>query len=220
MSSEQLINHKDEIQAIDDDLILASLNLLYRFFYFEPEDSLLLKVEESHILHFWQAEMGISTLETEIFLSQASALEQLQSDHLSLFVGIGMPKAMPWGSVYLSEDNLLLQKSTYALAGFLEDKHLRFQLDEKQPLDHIGLCLSALASLLERHIRAKDASSERCVCEFLCVHILPWSFRFTELLTKNAETALYRLLGKITLHTLTQLQAKWQLTPVQRQLYY
>lgn len=220
MSNKQLINHKDEAQVIDDDLMLVSLNLLYRFFYFEPEESLLLKVEESHILDFWQAEMGISALETEIFLSQVSAIELLQSDHLSLFVGIGMPNAMPWGSVYLSEENLLLQNSTYALARFLADQNLTFQLDEKQPLDHIGLCLSALASLLERHFKTKDASSERLVCELLSAHLLPWSSRFCELLTTQAETALYRLLGKITQHLLAQLQARWQITPEQRQLYY
>ncbi|MGI5733882.1 TorD/DmsD family molecular chaperone [Escherichia coli] len=122
--------------------------------------------------------MGHGYSRDKHLFTKSRSLERLQADHLALFVGIGMPKAVPWGSVYLTEENLLLQRSTHALTAFLKSHRIILCTDEQQISDHIGLCLSVLALLLKQWGDYPEETTERTIREFLRDHLLPWSGRF------------------------------------------
>ena len=215
------MSHRIETEAITErELSLVSLSLLYHFFCFEPQKALINNMLNSDILNLWHSKWYMDIHETNTFLQNQDALERLQADHLALFVGIGMPKAVPWGSVYLTEENLLLQRSTHALTAFLKSHRIILCTDEQQISDHIGLCLSVLALLLKQWGDYPEETTERTIREFLRDHLLPWSGRFCELLTAHAETPLYALLGKVTKRILKDQQHQWQITPRPRTLYY
>ncbi|AZW02489.1 hypothetical protein ENE68_23995 (plasmid) [Escherichia coli] len=157
------MSHRIETEAITErELSLVSLSLLYHFFCFEPQKALINNMLNSDILNLWHSKWDMDIHETNTFLQNQDALERLQADHLALFVGIGMPKAVPWGSVYLTEENLLLQRSTHALTAFLKSHRIILCTDEQQISDHIGLCLSVLALLLNNGeiIRKKPPSAQ------------------------------------------------------------
>lgn len=215
------MSQRIETEAITEhELSLVSLSLLYHFFCFEPQKALINNMLNSDILNLWHSKWDMDIHETTAFLQNQDALDRLQADHLSLFVGIGMPKAVPWGSVYLTEENLLLQRSTYALTAFLKSHCIILRTDEQQIPDHIGLCLSVLALLLKQWEDYPEESTEHTIREFLHAHLLPWSGRFCELLIAQADTPLYALFGKITKRILKDQQYQWQITPQPCTLYY
>lgn len=204
----------------DNEFIDVSLNILYHFFYFEPSQVLLQKLVESQLLDYWRRYLVIELNTSDEWLSEPACLACLQADHLALFVGLGMPESMPWGSVYLHEDNLLLQESTYLLESFLRRHGLIFQLKERQPVDHIGLCLSALVHLLRRYRITADPGDQRAIVEFLSIHLLPWGGRFCSLLIAHAKTPFYQDLGRVTRQLLLTLQREYQVSVEQKKLYW
>ncbi|WP_336283983.1 molecular chaperone TorD family protein [Citrobacter arsenatis] len=211
---------QSELPVSDEEVLEFSLRLLYQFYYFEPNATRLQLMIESNILDSWGTMFSLELITTKEWLLQPLHFELLKDDHLNLFVGLGMPEAAPWGSVYLHEDNLLMQSSTYELDSFLRRLGLVFKLEEYQPVDHIGLCLSALVELLHRSRITRDVSDRRAVVEFLSIHLLPWAQQFCGLLILNAKTPLYKDLGSVTHHLLIYLKEKYDVTYDERKLYW
>ncbi|ELV7518781.1 molecular chaperone TorD family protein, partial [Photobacterium damselae] len=121
-----------------------TLKLLYQSLYFEPTSLLLSEIEDSGILLYLQNKLNIRLSLQNNLTNLNDDIDNIQLDHLSLFVGLGMPLAPPWGSIYLNEENLLLRESTYQWMNFLEQQHFQFNLTEQQPYDHIGLMISVI----------------------------------------------------------------------------
>lgn len=202
-----------------------TLKTLYQLYCFEPTKEMISLLQESELLSLWQklTHGAQKTLESD--LDQEDAIDQLKADHLALFVGIGMPLSPPWGSVYLNEENLLLQSSTYEWMDFLKHQNLRFVLEENQPQDNIGLILSAVATLYERYYQAKVSNGDvdsalRALRIALSEHLSPWITRFCQLLAQHAETSLYRLVSDVTAVVIDQLMSEVQATIEERELYY
>ncbi len=207
------------------DLQIVSLKTLYELICLEPEAQLITELQTSGLLTFWQATSDDINDDLHAFLAQTDALVELLSDHLALFVGLGMPLAPPWGSVYLHEENLLLQESTFELTRFMQNKGIVFSLEESQPMDNIGLLLSMLALLMESESSHHDDQGtqnniRRAISVLLSQHLLPWSSRFCELLIQNARTPLYQLAGLYTRQLLNQVQQHFSIEPVKKTLYY
>ena len=116
----------------------------------------------------------------------------LQSEHAELFVGPGPQKAPPWGSVYLSEERLLMGPSTLALERFLKTRGIHYVLKENQPLDHIGLCFGILAQLLEQRLGevagGDEVAAEEAIQTFLQDHFLTWADQCIALQLKHARS--------------------------------
>ncbi|WP_051202257.1 TorD/DmsD family molecular chaperone [Ferrimonas senticii] len=139
----------------------------------------------------------------------------IYEDYHRLFVGPGTRLAYPWGSVYTDKENLLFGASTISLERFFKQHGIAFQTAGNEPLDHIGLLLAALSGLFGN----ANQTSINTATVLLNEHILPWAYRFTELVTLHAQTIYYRNLAKLLTITLHDLQCSLALTPSEVTLY-
>lgn len=117
-----------------------------------------------------------------------------------LFEGQGEMTAPPWGSVYQNKDNLVMGDSTALYYTFLDRCGINIEI-ENQPLDQFGLMLWVLAALIED-------GNQVAMVELLSTHLLPWSGRYLELLTNNADSPFYADLAKLASLLLNQMQSE------------
>ncbi|MDX2320027.1 MAG: molecular chaperone [Moritella sp.] len=115
-----------------------------------------------------------------------------------LFEGQGELIAPPWGSVYQTKDNLIMGDSTEAYCEFLHRVGIEMDIPN-QPLDHFGLMMWTLASLTEE-------GDQVAMIELLSVHLLPWAYRYLELLSSTKESPFYVNLAGLTAEFLKNIQ--------------
>ncbi|WP_299795112.1 molecular chaperone [uncultured Shewanella sp.] len=146
--------------------------------------------------------------------------QALKLDYAQLFYGPGEPNAVPWGSVYLSERQLLNDKTTLALKAFYQEQGISFELDTNQPVDHIGLFFAVLDQMLTQWAQSDDSEAiERSCMILLQQHLLPWSGRCLELMAEHAKTDFYRGIALLTQAYLEGLIQKLNLVPMTARLY-
>lgn len=196
-----------------------------RLYLDAPDAHLLEQLAEMELWRLWPFPHNAASLKAFENLSlclrkqKRHSLEaDLRHEHMRLFTGMGMPKAPIWGSVYLDEENLLLGESTAALENFLRASGLVSLLEHREPLDHMGYILSALAVFLERLDPENPDWSEIRI--LLGEHLLPWSWRFLKLQSQYAKTSFYRCLGILAGEFLSSLAAICGAKKDIRKLYY
>lgn len=188
--------------------------ILGSLFYYSPKDeqiqTLFSQLESIPELFDWQDKSTVAELCRSIQLPDN---DELIYQHSVLFEGQGEMAAPPWGSVYLDKDNLVMSDSTIDYRQFLAQNQLFFTSDIKEPEDQFGLMLLALSQLLEQ------GKSDAAV-ELLEQHLLPWGFRYLELLADSGVSDVYSKLAQITKLFLQQLQTQYQLKPVKRKIHF
>lgn len=202
------------------------LNIMAKF-YLNPVTEADLQMLHDNPLSVEDPEIGaiwgeFSTLVSNLVVNKQpnEYMVALSNDHLSLFVGLGMPLAPPWGSVYLHDENLLMQETTFEVENFIEKHRLKFQSDERQPVDHIGFCLQILVVLLLRYMESKDATQDRPIRLFLEQHLLTWSNRFLSLVQEHATTSFYHLVSRLTYSVLKDLTMDLSVNKPWTKLHY
>ncbi|MGL4473588.1 MAG: TorD/DmsD family molecular chaperone [Shewanella sp.] len=149
-----------------------------------------------------------------------SQLIELQLDYGQLLFGPGEPKAIPQGSVYLSEEQLLNDRSTVALMDFYKTHGVELTLNYRQPLDHIGLFFSVLDSSFGR--LAKEPTNLE-LTQFIQIllqqHLLPWSGRCLELAAKHADSKFYQGMALLADDFLCQLAADFKVVAMPMRLF-
>ncbi|HHX9848866.1 TPA: TorD/DmsD family molecular chaperone [Salmonella bongori] len=130
-----------------------------------------------------------------------------------LFEGQGEMPVPPWGSVYLEKDNLLMGETTADYRSFLQSQGMVFTNREREPEDQFGLMLLACSDLLAR--------GENLVANRLLeTHLLPWGFRYLELLQRNTVSAFYGRLAVVATCYLQDIQQQQGLQPATRRLFF
>ncbi len=121
----------------------------------------------------------------------AQGLEDLLVDYTRLFLGPNRSIARPYGSIWLSGEQALMQDSTMAVLELYREGG--FELDEgfRELPDHIAAELEFLYLLIQR-----DPGSLRK--RFLEEHLGRWVGPFTDAMHAGAETPFYRELAKLT----------------------
>ncbi|WP_028116800.1 TorD/DmsD family molecular chaperone [Ferrimonas senticii] len=202
----------------------AQTNLLYHALYFAPTAEFVQMLQQAHLSDSWPMagevltrEQGLSHLVKA--LAQPQALMLAKQDHTPLFIGPGDLGVIPWGSPYLHEKRLLCGPSTQALGRFYEHHGIDISTDNNEPVDHIGLMLSAVSALLALEMQQQDGHALAAVKVLLEEHLLPWSGRFLELLAQAANSDYYRGVGLLTQSVLIGLQHDLKLTPLKLQLF-
>ncbi len=128
-----------------------------------------------------------------------------------LFEGQGEMSAPPWGSVYQNRENLVMGDSTAAFSCFLDRIGLEFDVGS-QPMDHFAIMLWSLAYLVEEN-------QVEPVRELLELHLLPWAYRYLELLELNAGHVFYSQLAIFARLYLQELERQMALQPATVRLY-
>ncbi|MFQ6371623.1 molecular chaperone [Shewanella sp. YIC-542] len=197
MTREQL----QDLQAIG--------NLLHSVLTLYPTSALLQSFKTNELTANWpllshsdNETIGLQHLATylEQWQEDEQALVQLKLDYGQLFYGPGTPVAPPWGSVYLSQAQLLNDASTMALKSFYTRYHLQVDMTSNEPLDHIGLLMAVLAFLLGKlSDEPTNRNLKNIISILLAEHLLPWADRCLELAQQHAHTGYFKgfsLLGR------------------------
>ncbi|PKH54976.1 molecular chaperone TorD [Shewanella sp. Choline-02u-19] len=196
-----------------------------------PEAELVQGLKDCDVAGSWpvfannkQNSQGREALTT--FLQQwqsddhSEQLIELKLDYGRLFFGPGEPKAVPQGSVYLSEAQLLNDRSTTALMDFYRAHGVEVAVDYPQPVDHIGLFFAVLDQTFGRlELEADNQALIRFTQVLLQQHFLPWAYRCFELALADANTDFYRGIALLGNDFLLQMQQDFQLLPKETRLY-
>lgn len=156
----------------------------------------------------WHEEAQVKHLLDELIQTRESATDYTFS---VLFEGQGEMVAPPWGSVYQEKENIVMGESTGRWDLFVKTYGMELT-DKIEPNDQYGLMLWAMAALLED-------GQEEAVVTLLEQHLLPWAYRYLELLATNQESAFYAGLAQLNTLFLQQLEQQMVLSPNVVQLY-
>jgi TorA maturation chaperone TorD len=132
-------------------------------------------------------------------------LQTLLVDYTRLFLGPVQPRAIAYGSTWLSGEDALMQGSTMAVLALYREGGFATG-DEFQDLpDHVAVELEFLYLLTfkrnqaQREGRDADAAAaESLQRRFLREHLGAWIGRFADAVQAGAETAFYRELAALT----------------------
>ena len=134
-------------------------------------------------------------------------LEQLLVDYTRLFLGPGPVAARPYGSVWLSRENALMQESTMAVLALYSDAAFDIDEDFREVPDHVAVELEFLYLLLYRTADARQAGDAQALettvrlrSRLFDEHLGRWIRPFTEAVCASAETAFYREVAELTEH--------------------
>lgn len=130
-----------------------------------------------------------------------------------LFEGQGEMTVPPWGSVYLEKDNLLMGETTADYRTFLQSQGMVFDSRQSEPEDQFGLMLLACSALLATD---NAVAAYRLLEEYL----LPWGYRYLELLQRNTVSPFYAQLAAVSMCWLQEVQQQQRLQPVTRRLFF
>lgn len=127
-----------------------------------------------------------------------ATLRDLRADNTALFVGLGIPKAPPWGSFYLRPDQLLFQEETLQVRNWYRRFGLEAENVNQEPDDHIGLELAFTGHLAGLARQALEAGDERRAAdllaaqkEFLKEHLLVWAPLWCAAVWEHSRTDFY-----------------------------
>lgn len=201
--------------------------ILHNVLFNDPTPELLQSFIEHDVAQSWpgftastQESNGREFLSDYLKLWTADKQQTLKLDYAQLFYGPGEPNAVPWGSVYLSERQLLNDKTTLALKAFYQEQGISFELDTNQPVDHIGLFFAVLDQMFSLWAQTENSETiERSCIVLLQQHLLPWSGRCLELMTEHAKTDFYRGIALLTQAFLAQLTQRLNMLPMTTRLY-
>jgi TorA maturation chaperone TorD len=200
---------------------------LSRLYLDPPDAGLLEELARADLAAEWpfgrKAASGFAGIKTALSGQDFEALSQeLRYEHMLLFVGIGMPLVPLWSSVYLDKENLLMGESSWKMEDFLARAGLGEQLGRREPLDNLGLTLSAIGVFLDRldENASEREETEAQLREFLETHLSSWVPRCLELLAEKASSPFYRGLGDLTSALLEGLSSVCGAGQIKQPLYY
>ncbi|ATM97024.1 Cytoplasmic chaperone TorD family protein [Yersinia frederiksenii] len=144
-------------------------------------------------------------------LAQPDVQETREEAWQRLFIGPYALPAPPWGSVYLDKENVLFGDSTLKLRNWMAEQQVEVTLDMEEPEDQFGLLLMMAAWLAE--------NQPEKLADLLAEHLLPWAYRYLDLLQSDAGHPFYQGLAQLATLTLIQWQHELQVTPAVIKLY-
>lgn len=145
------------------------------------------------------------------------AFQDLQADHLRLFIGAGKVIAPPWESVFFNEARQTFQEQTLQVRSW----YRRFGLEPEklyhEPDDHIGLEMVFLAHLADQALLALEEGNNekfdslmKARSQFLSEHLLKWVGEWCNLVIENANTRFYKGVGFVIRGALVSIAERYQ----------
>lgn len=194
--------------------ITISARVLGALFYFDPQSEQTAPLVQAFLdgswAQQWPAEIPYS--EDLIGAFKAQSDETLPQAYQRLFEGPYALPAPPWGSVWLDRESVLFGDSTLALRQWMRENHIAFEAQQNEPEDHFGTLLMLSAWL-------KENGQETAWQQLLAWHLFPWSERFLQAFTAQAEHPFYCTLGQLAQQTLNVWQNELQIPVADKKLY-
>ncbi|KXF82275.1 TorD/DmsD family molecular chaperone [Enterovibrio coralii] len=194
---------------------LASLTIashfLYRALHQAPDAEFVNALYDDALFDEWPVEQANDNVSQGLALLKARPdLRNISRDYAQLFVGPNTLTAAPWGSVYLTEEQITCGDSTLAIRAFYESHGIAIDTGEREPEDHIGLIFSFITYLTDtaldaQVVEAAHNESLEALKVFLTDHVLTWAPRFFHTMREGAETPFYQGISYLAEGTLEQL---------------
>lgn len=180
----------------------ATTALLSSLMLTPPDPEALARLRSAAELEWPFPDAEGSTPEAVLLLCAPVAQAEVAADHLRLFGGAMPALAPPHESVYRSEDHLLFGEVTMQVREAYARHDLAAPAGGRPTDDHAGLELAFVAHLcllvLDALDRGDHESAQAIATDlraFWSEHLLTWLPAFAGLVTKNADTTLYRGVG-------------------------
>jgi TorA maturation chaperone TorD len=136
---------------------------------------------------------------------------QLLLDYTRLFLGPNDILAKPYGSVWLSGEQPLMQGSTMEVLDLYREGGFDLSEDFRELPDHIAAELEFLYLLIFRENQARQAGDDDALASiiglrqrFLGGHLGAWIGAFSAAMRAGAGTDFYRLLSELTVRFVTR----------------
>jgi TorA maturation chaperone TorD len=140
------------------------------------------------------------------------AMQDLNDDHIRLFIGIGHVLAPVWESVHLSAEHLIFQQPTLDVRQWYRRFGIEAENLNREPDDHIALEMAFIAYLANLGVQAlENGNTGECERlleaqhEFTSQHLLKWAFLWCQLVIENAHTNFYLGIAWLTRGALIEL---------------
>ncbi|OED40376.1 hypothetical protein ACH42_16540 [Endozoicomonas sp. (ex Bugula neritina AB1)] len=188
--------------------------ILGTLFYYSPESEeaqeMISQLPSIPDLFPW-SEMQLVTNLCQSF-AEVDINAGLAYTYATLFERQGDLPAPPWGSVYLDKENMLFSDSTEAYCRFLEKYELELNTAAKDPEDQFGLMILTLGVLME-------SENDEATIELLAIHLLPWAYRYLELVGEADKSHFYAPLATLAEQFLREVQEAYEVTPQPLELF-
>lgn len=207
----------------------AIANILQHVLLTDPSREHVNQFKQEHLMKRWpllthaQLEKdGIQLLDDFFNNWENTEVEEtaLRLDFTNLFCGLGAPLSPPWGSVYLSEEQLLNGPSTKKLIRFYDTHNIQVSYQINEPVDHLGLMFTVVAHLLKLIAEQDEFQyQENLLSELLQLHLFPFAGRVFELMRAQATTPYYQGFACLGENYLKALATHFKVIRVQHKLY-
>ena len=184
-------------------------NLLGKLIYKLPDREWLQSLSSEEV--FSEAPFGMHQPEVEKGLAMLTqwlsrpggidelAMQELNDDHIRLFIGIGRVPAPVWESVHRSTEHLIFQEPTLEVRRWYRRFGLQAENLNREPDDHIALEMAFIAYLAKLGVQALEGGDEEgceklleAQHEFASQHLLQWALVWCQQVIENAQTDFYQ----------------------------
>ncbi|MDZ7739727.1 MAG: molecular chaperone TorD family protein [Bacteroidales bacterium] len=128
--------------------------------------------------------------------------EEIINDHLELFGGKGRASAPPWGSVYMSKDHTMNDKSSTEVRKIYHAYGWRSSIEGKVPDDHLGIELQFINLLLGKYPELEDEVCRKEIrtdlVKFIDKYISPWINDWNRRMQEHSVSNFYKGIGYLT----------------------
>jgi anaerobic sulfite reductase subunit A len=152
--------------------------------------------------------MGAGAAKINHYLEQSAPdiLTQLAADYAQTFLdGVTITGAYPYESVYTSKDRLLMQEARDLVLEIYRQEELAVIPQHAEPEDHIAFELELMRHYCKKSIAALETHEIALAIQilekqffFLENHLLNWTPKFFEDVTRIAQTDFYQGLALLT----------------------
>lgn len=135
----------------------------------------------------------------------AQDLQTLLVDYTVLFIGPAQPRAMPYASFWLTDDQSMRHEATMTVLDFYEQGGFDVSEDLHELPDHVAVELEFLYQLMFAQTQAQlggnadsMAAADALQRRFIGEHLGGWISTFAAAVKSGAGTAFYRELADLT----------------------
>lgn len=200
---------------IDYQQIVLTGRVLGALFYYEPDSpvccDIVAQLRSGSWVTQWPYGRDDQLAAIAELLMQPDQNETLEEAWQRLFIGPYALPAPPWGSVYLDKENVLFGDSTLKLRHWMAQQQVDVTLAQEEPEDQFGL-LMMMAAWLAEH-QPTDLP------DLLAEHLLPFAYRYLDLLQSTAGHSFYQGVAQLAALTLTDWQHELEVIPTAAELY-
>ncbi len=128
--------------------------------------------------------------------------DEIINDHLELFGGKGRASAPPYGSVYMSKDHTMNDRSSAEVRKIYKAYGWKSSMEGKVPDDHLGIELQFINLLLGKYPELEDEVCRKEIrndlVKFIDKYINPWINDWNRNIQEHSISNFYRGIGYLT----------------------